>query len=68
DAGFLTTEVAQITFANKVRYGQTLVVASVKQTTRSTTEVKNFWSTLFGGTGSTNNTVETLVLLTPRKL
>lgn len=68
DAGFLTTEVAQITFANKVRYGQTLVIASVKQTSRSTSQVKNFFSTLFGGTGSTNDTVETLVLLTPRKL
>ncbi|HAS4945371.1 TPA: hypothetical protein I7C74_003324 [Vibrio cholerae] len=68
EAGFLTTEVAQITFANKVRYGQTLVIASVKQNARSTSKVTNFMTTLFGGTGSTNDVVETIVVLTPRKL
>ncbi len=68
DLGFLTTQKSEITFANKLRYGQTYVIASVKQQTKTAEETKNFFSTLFGGTGSKNETIETLVLLTPRKV
>lgn len=67
DLGFITTQGNEITFANKARYGQTYVIASVKQTSKTAEITKNFWSTLFGGTGSRNRTTETLVLLTPRK-
>lgn len=65
--GMLTTQKSEITLVNKLRYGQTFVIASVKQQSQSVSKTKNFFSTLFGGTGSNNETVETLVLLTPRK-
>ncbi|WP_234497875.1 type II secretion system protein GspD [Vibrio maritimus] len=68
DLGFLTTQKSEITFANKLRYGQTYVLASVKQQTKTAEETKNFFSRLFGGTGTKNETIETLVLLTPRKV
>ena len=67
-ANFLTVQKSEINFVNKLRYGQTFVIASVKQTTSTAERTKNFWSSLFGGTGSSNDTVETLVLLTPRKV
>ncbi|WP_308303932.1 hypothetical protein [Vibrio parahaemolyticus] len=66
--GMLTTQKSEITFVNKLRYGQTFVIASVKQNSSTIERTTNFWSTLFGGTGSMNETVETLVLLTPRKV
>lgn len=67
DLGMISTQSSEITFANKARYGQTYVIASVKQSSKTAESSKNFWSTLFGGTGSSNRTTETLVLLTPRK-
>lgn len=67
DLGFITVQSNEITFANKARYGQTYVIASVKQTSKTAETSKSFWSTLFGGTGSRSRTTETLVLLTPRK-
>ncbi|MCG6364495.1 hypothetical protein K6U31_16045, partial [Vibrio fluvialis] len=67
DLGMISTQSSEITFANKARYGQTYVIASVKQSSKTAESSKNFWSTLFGGTGSRNRTTETLVLLTPRK-
>ncbi|MDC5711159.1 hypothetical protein [Vibrio europaeus] len=67
DLGFLHTQDVEITFANKVRYGQTYVIASVKQSSKTAERSTNFFSTLFGGTGSQDDTTETLVLLTPRK-
>ncbi|EIA0806461.1 type II secretion system protein GspD [Vibrio vulnificus] len=66
-ANFLTVQKSEINFVNKLRYGQTFVIASVKQTSRTAEQTKSFWTSLFGGTGSKNDTVETLVLLTPRK-
>ncbi len=68
DLGFLTRQKSEITFVNKLRYGQTFVIASVKQTSSTAEQTKNFFSSLFGGTGTSNDTVETLVLLTPRKV
>ncbi|MFA0174600.1 type II secretion system protein GspD [Vibrio lentus] len=68
ELGFLTKSKAEITVPNKLRYGQTYVVASVKQTSRTNEKTKSFWTTFFGGTGSNNTTVETLVLLTPRQV
>nr|WP_014343740.1 hypothetical protein [Aliivibrio fischeri]AEY78137.1 hypothetical protein [Aliivibrio fischeri] len=65
--GMLSTQKSEITFANKLRYGQTFVIASVKQTSKTAEQTKSFWTELFGGTGTRNDTVETLVLLTPRK-
>ncbi|MGF1883918.1 hypothetical protein [Vibrio splendidus] len=68
ELGFLTKQKSEITFANKLRYGQTYVIASVKQNSRLAEKTKNFWSDWLGGTGSQNTSVETLVLLTPRKV
>ncbi|MGF1894068.1 hypothetical protein L4D18_21850 [Vibrio campbellii] len=66
-ANFLTVQQSEINFVNKLRYGQTFVIASIKQTSRTAEQTKSFWTSLFGGTGSKNDTIETLVLLTPRK-
>ncbi|MFA0519608.1 hypothetical protein AB4501_21805 [Vibrio sp. 10N.222.55.E8] len=68
ELGFLTKQKSEITFANKLRYGQTYVIASVKQHSKLAEKTKNFWSDWLGGTGSQNTSVETLVLLTPRKV
>ncbi|RJX65858.1 hypothetical protein DZ860_21095 [Vibrio sinensis] len=67
-ANFLTVQKSEINFVNKLRYGQTFVIASVKQTTSTAERTENFWSSMFGGTGSNKEAVETLVLLTPRKV
>ena len=67
EANFLKVQKSEINFVNKLRYGQTVVIASVKQTSRMAEQTKNFFTSLLGGTGSSNDTVETLVLLTPRK-
>ena len=66
--GMLSTQKSEITFANKLRYGQTYVIASVKQNSTTAEQTKSFWLELFGGTGSRNDAIETLVLLTPRKV
>ena len=66
--GMLSTQKSEITFANKLRYGQTYVIASVKQATTTAEQTKSFWMEWFGGTGTRNETIETLVLLTPRKV
>lgn len=68
ELGFLTKQKSEITFANKLRYGQTYVIASIKQTSKVAEKTKNFWSGWLGGTGSQDTTIETLVLLTPRKV
>ena len=68
DLQFLTVQKSEITFTNKLRYGQTYVIASIKQTSRLAESSKSFWTPLFGGTGSQTDTIETLVLLTPRKV
>ncbi len=65
DLEFFDTRGSDISFTNKLRYGQTYVIASVKQTSTTAEGTKSFWSYLFGGTGSKKDTVETLVLLTP---
>ena len=66
--GMLTSQKSEITFVNKLRYGQTFVIASIKQNSSTIEKNENFFTKLFGGTGSRNETVETLVLLTPRKV
>lgn len=68
DLQLLTVQKSEITFTNKLRYGQTYVIASIKQTSRLAEKTESFWSSWLGGTGSSTDTVETLVLLTPRKV
>lgn len=61
------TRGSEISFTNKLRYGQTYVIASVKQSSTTSEGSKSFWTYLFGGTGTKKDTVETLVLLTPTR-
>lgn len=64
---FYDTRGSDISFTNKLRYGQTYVIASVKQSSTTSEGTKSFWTYLFGGTGTKKDTVETLVLLTPTR-
>nr|WP_238842340.1 hypothetical protein [Vibrio sp. 23023] len=65
---FLDTRESQITFTNKLRYGQTYVIGSVKQTSTTAERNESFWLSWLGGMGSKVDTVETLVLLTPTRV
>ena len=64
---FPEMRVANINFANKLKYGQTIVIASVSQTDNVADE--NTWAGIpfLGGNASQKQVVETLVLLTPRR-
>ncbi|BCL74184.1 conserved exported hypothetical protein [Vibrio nigripulchritudo FTn2] len=64
---FLKTQESEINVTSKLKLGQTIMIASIKQTSQSAEQVTNFWSRIFGGEGVKNETVETLVLLTPRR-
>ena len=58
---------AKINFANKLKYGQTIIIASVSQQ-ESQTEGNSFMGIpLLGGTSAVKQRVDTLVLLTPRR-
>ncbi|ARR51789.1 hypothetical protein ETN89_19600 (plasmid) [Photobacterium damselae subsp. damselae] len=64
---FMTTQESSINFANKLRYGQSYVIASVKQNRILGEKTKNFGLDLLGGQGSNRDTTETLIILTPRR-
>lgn len=64
---FLQTQNSVINFNNRLRYGQTMVIASIKQVTKTADLTKQFGIAALGGQASIENTVETLVLITPRK-
>ncbi len=58
---------AKINFANKLKYGQTIIIASVSQQ-ESKTDGNTFMGIPFlGGTSAVKQRVDTLVLLTPRR-
>ena len=58
---------AKINFANKLKYGQTIVIGSVSQID-TTTESNTFLGIPFlGGSSAVKQRVDTLVLLTPRR-
>ncbi len=58
---------AKINFANKLKYGQTIIIASVSQTDTVTEENTFFGIPFLGGSSSVKQRVDTLVLLTPRR-
>nr|WP_014343599.1 hypothetical protein [Aliivibrio fischeri]AEY78185.1 hypothetical protein [Aliivibrio fischeri] len=58
---------SKINFANKLKYGQTMVIASVSQMDTSTEENTFFGIPFLGGTSAKTQRVDTLVLLTPRR-
>ncbi|MBO2558947.1 type II secretion system protein GspD [Shewanella algae] len=64
----IDTRESEINFVNKLRYGQTVVIASVKQTSKTAEQSKNYGTQALGGEGTDTSTVETLVLLTPRRV
>ncbi len=65
---FLDTRESEINFTNKLLYGQTVVIGSIKQTSTTAESSKNFGMDALGGEGTNSVTVETLVLLTARKV
>lgn len=67
DLRFMTTQESSINFANKLRYGQSYVIASVKQSRVLGEKTKNFGLDILGGQGSSRDTTETLIILTPRR-
>ena len=58
---------AKINFANKLKYGQTIVVASVSQIDTTTEESTFLGIPFLGGNSAVKQRVDTLVLLTPRR-
>ncbi len=58
---------AKINFANKLKYGQTIVVASVSQIDTTTEENTFLGIPFLGGNSAMKQRVDTLVLLTPRR-
>lgn len=62
---FKDTRESEINFSNKLRYGQSIVIASVKQSSTTSEETRSWFS---GGKGTQREVVETLVLLTPRRV
>ncbi|KLV03491.1 hypothetical protein ABT56_18825 [Photobacterium aquae] len=64
---FIDTQESEINFTNKLRYGQTYVIASVKQKRILNDKLASFGFDFLGGHSSLNEVTETLVLLTPRR-
>lgn len=65
---FISTRSADLSFTNKLRYGQTVVIGSVKQQTQAAKKSSSFGLDWLGSQLSGQETVETLVLLTPRRV
>ncbi|WP_349292942.1 type II and III secretion system protein [Vibrio sp. ED002] len=65
---FISTRSADLSFTNKLRYGQTVVIGSVKQQTQTANKSSSFGIDGLGSQASGQETVETLVLLTPRRV
>ncbi|MCR9867976.1 type II and III secretion system protein [Vibrio parahaemolyticus] len=65
---FISTRSADLSFTNKLRYGQTVVIGSVKQQTQTANKSSSFGWDGLGSQVSGQETVETLILLTPRRV
>lgn len=65
---FIDTRESEINFTNKLSYGQTVVIGSIKQMTTTAEHSKQFGIDALGGEGTLDATVETLVLLTPMRV
>lgn len=64
---FIKTRDADLSFVNKLRYGQTVVIGSIKQQSTGANKRSSFGIDGLGMQSASNETVETLVLLTPRR-
>ncbi|WP_318419568.1 type II secretion system protein GspD [Photobacterium leiognathi] len=65
---FISTRGVDLSFTNKLRYGQTVVIGSIKQQTTGATKSSSFGLDGLGSQATNRETVETLILLTPRKV
>lgn len=65
---FIQERSADINFTNKLRYGQTVVIGSIKQQTTGANKSASFGIDALGSNATNHETVETLVLLTPRRV
>ena len=65
---FISTRSADLLFTNKLRYGQTVIIGSVKQQTQIANKSSSLGIDGLGSQTSGQETVETLVLLTPRRV
>lgn len=65
---FIKTREVDMNFTNKLRYGQTVVIGSIKQKTIGASKSASFGVDGLGSQVTSNETVETLVLLTPRSV
>lgn len=65
---FIQERTADLNFTNKLRYGQTVVIGSIKQQTTGANKSASFGISALGSQATKTETVETLVLLTPRRV
>ncbi|PJN43061.1 type II and III secretion system protein, partial (plasmid) [Vibrio parahaemolyticus] len=59
---FISTRSADLSFTNKLRYGQTVIIGSVKQQTQTANKSSSFGWDALGSQVSGQETVETLIL------
>lgn len=65
---FIQERSVDLNFTNKLRYGQTVVIGSIKQQTTGANKSASFGIDALGSQSTSHETVETLVLLTPRRV
>jgi len=65
---FIKMRSVDMNFTNKLRYGQTVVIGSIKQQTTIANKSASFGLDGLGSQATRHETVETLVLLTPRSV
>ena len=65
---FISTRDADLSFTNRLKYGQTVVIGSIKQQTTGADKSSSFGIDGLGMQSTKNETIETLVLLTPRRV
>ena len=64
----ISTRNVDLNFTNNLRYGQSVVIGSIKQQTTQANKSASFGVDALGAQATNNETVETLILLTPRRV
>lgn len=65
---FIAMRKVDLGFANNLRYGQSVVIGSIKQQTTGANKSASFGIDGLGSQATNSETVETLILLTPRRV
>lgn len=65
---FITTRNVDLSFTNNLRYGQSVVIGSIKQQTTGANKSASFGVDALGAQSTSNEKIETLILLTPRRV